>query len=98
MYFAGVEPIKSQKMTITADHSRQDLFRTFTKLLVILSVSQFSLKIIIHLIFKMRDIWASSVVQWLRIHLAMLGTLLSALVLENPTCCTAMEPPEHHDY
>ena len=37
----------------------------------------------------------SLVVQWLRIHLPMQGTLVRALVQEDPTCCGAMKPMRH---
>ena len=36
--------------------------------------------------------WASLVVQWLRICLAMQGTLFQSLVWEDPTCLGATKP------
>ena len=36
--------------------------------------------------------WASLVVHWLRIHLAMQGTPVQSLVREDPTCCGATKP------
>ena len=38
------------------------------------------------------DIWASLVVQWLRILLPMQGTWVQSLVQEDPTCCGATKP------
>ena len=38
---------------------------------------------------------ASLVVQWLRIHLAMLGSPVWSLVQEDPTCCGAVKPMHH---
>ena len=39
----------------------------------------------------------SLVVQWLRICLPMQGTMVRALVREDPTCCGATKPM-HHNY
>ena len=36
--------------------------------------------------FLKENSWASLVVQWLRIRLAMQGTLIQSLVQEDPTC------------
>ena len=41
---------------------------------------------------KRRWVWASLVAQWLRIHLPMQGTLVRALVQEDPTCRGATKP------
>ena len=38
----------------------------------------------------------SLVAQWLRIHLPMQGTLVQALVREDPTCCGATQPVRHN--
>ena len=46
------------------------------------------------LLFKM-GVWASLVVQWLRICLPMRGTRVRALVWEDPTCCGATRPVSH---
>ena len=39
---------------------------------------------------------ASLVAQWLRIHLPMQGTLVQALVREDPTCRRATKPVSHN--
>ena len=39
----------------------------------------------------------SLVVQWLRIHLQMLGTWVQSLVREDPTCHGATNPMSHKD-
>ena len=39
--------------------------------------------------------WASLVVQWLRIHLPMQGTQVQSLVQEDSTCCRATKPMYH---
>ena len=36
--------------------------------------------------------WISLMVQWIRIHLAMQGTLVQFLVWEDSTCCTQLSP------
>ena len=36
------------------------------------------------------------VVQWLRIHLTMQGTLVQSLVWEDPTYCGAAKPVRHN--
>ena len=41
---------------------------------------------------KERERWTSLVVQWLRICIAMQGTLVQSLVPENHTCCRATKP------
>ena len=41
---------------------------------------------------------ASLVVQWLRIHLPMQGTLVRALVREDPTCRGATKPVSHNSW
>ena len=41
-------------------------------------------------------VWASLVVQWLRIHLPMQGTRVRALVREDPTCRGATKPVCHN--
>ena len=46
---------------------------------------------------NLRRAWASLVVQRLRIHLAMQGTRVRALVREDPTCRGATKPVQH-DY
>ena len=40
--------------------------------------------------------WASQVAQWLRICLPMQGTLVQALVWEDPTCRRATKPMRHN--
>ena len=47
--------------------------------------------------FKNYQIRASLVAQWLRICLPMQGTLVRALVWEDPTCRGATRPV-HHNY
>ena len=39
---------------------------------------------------------ASWVVQWLRVHLAMQGTLAPSLIQEDPTCCRTTKPVCHN--
>ena len=39
---------------------------------------------------------ASLVVQWLRVHLAMQGTLVPSLIREDPTCCRTTKPVCHN--
>ena len=41
-------------------------------------------------------LWASLVVQWLRICLPMQGTQVRALVWEDPTCHRATRPMSHN--
>ena len=45
--------------------------------------------------FKMVDVGASLVAQWLRICLPMQGTRVRALVWEDPTCRGAAGPVSH---
>ena len=45
---------------------------------------------------KRRQLRASLVVQWLRIHLPMQGTRVRALVQEDPTCRGATKPVRHN--
>ena len=45
---------------------------------------------------KRCGIWASLVVQWLRICLPMQGTRVQALVWEDPTCRRATRPVSHN--
>ena len=40
--------------------------------------------------------WASLVVQWLRIRLAMQGRPVGSLVGEDPTCCRETRPLPHN--
>ena len=40
--------------------------------------------------------WACLAVQWLRICLAMQGTLVQFLIWEDPTCCGATKPVRHN--
>ena len=47
-------------------------------------------------IFKDVCTGTSLVVQWLRIHLSMLGTRVRALVQEDPTCRGATRPVCHN--
>ena len=42
------------------------------------------------------NIGTSLVVQWIRIHLPMQGTQVSALVWEDPTCRRAAKPMSHY--
>ena len=42
------------------------------------------------------SLWASLVVQWLRICLPMQGTQVRALVWEDPTCRRATRPVSHN--
>lgn len=56
MYFAGVKPFRSREMIHHSCPFQARPFRTFTKFPVTLSLLQFSLKILIHLMFKMHDI------------------------------------------
>ena len=42
--------------------------------------------------FLKENSWASLVVQWLRIRLAVQGTLVQSLVREDPTCLGATKP------
>ena len=46
--------------------------------------------------FNVHFSWASLVVQWLRIYLAMQGTRVWSLVWEDPTCPGAMKPMSHN--
>ena len=48
-------------------------------------------------IIKFNNLGTSLVAQWLRIHLPMQGTRISALVQEDPTCRRAAKPV-HHNY
>ena len=41
-------------------------------------------------------VWASLVVQWLRICLPRQGTRVRALVWEDPTCCGATRPVSYN--
>ena len=41
-------------------------------------------------------VWASLVVQWLRIRLPRQGTWVRALVREDPTCCRVAKPMRHN--
>ena len=50
----------------------------------------------VSLLYKV-TVWASPVVQWLRICLSTQGTQVRALVWEDPTCCEATKPV-HHKY
>ena len=43
-----------------------------------------------------KNLWASLVVQWLRIRLPMQGTRVRALVWEDPTCRGATRPVSHN--
>ena len=43
-----------------------------------------------------RDIGASLVLQWFRIHLPMQGTWIRSLIQEDPTCCGATKPWCHN--
>ena len=43
-----------------------------------------------------KNLGTSLVAQWLRIHLPMQGTLVQALVWEDPTCCGATQPVCHN--
>ena len=36
------------------------------------------------------------VIQWLRIHIAMQGTLVRSLIQKDSTCCGATKPVGHH--
>ena len=45
---------------------------------------------------KERQVQASLVAQWLRIHLSMQGTRVWALVREDPTCCGTTKPVYHN--
>ena len=49
-----------------------------------------------HGFFKKFNVWASLVVQWLRIHLPIQGTWVWALVPEDPTCHGATKPVRHN--
>ena len=42
------------------------------------------------------NVWASLLVQWLRIRLLMQGTRVRALVWEDPTCHGATKPVRHN--
>ena len=46
--------------------------------------------------FQKVKVWASLVVQWLRICLPMQGTRVRALVWEDPTCRGATRPVSHN--
>ena len=46
---------------------------------------------------KNKNVWASLVVQWLRICLAMQGIWVRSLVGEDPTCVGANKPRCHND-
>ena len=45
---------------------------------------------------RIYHIWASLVVQWLRIPLPMQGIQIQALVWKDPTCCGAAKPVHHN--
>ena len=47
-------------------------------------------------IYKIDDLGASLVAQWLRIHMPMQGTRVRSLVREDPTCHGATKPVRHN--
>jgi len=46
---------------------------------------------------KIQNFWASLVVQWLKIHLAMQETPVRSLVQEDTTCYRATKPVHYKD-
>ena len=89
---------------------KSSMVHSFTRILFTCWTDNVVYSLIIQQIFEcIRPFRASLVAQCLRIHLPMQGTLVQALVGEDPTCCGATKPvcrnywacalePESHNY